>query len=47
MSSFDDRARLLDSEDYDPNSLLDTAPSSSSTSSYRKNKKTSSLFDDV
>ncbi|KAL5251562.1 hypothetical protein ACHWQZ_G017060 [Mnemiopsis leidyi] len=45
-----DRARLLDSEDYDTNSLLDATPSSSyrhqNTSSSHKNKK-SSLFDDV
>ena len=44
-SAFDsDRARLLDSEDYDPGSLLDAAPAAPS-SNLRKNKKT--LFDDV
>ena len=43
-NSFDnDRAKLLESEDYDPNSLLDTAPSASS---YNR-KKTTTLFDDV
>ena len=38
-----DRARLLESEDYDPNSLLDAA--SSANSHNRKKNKT--LFDDV